>query len=434
MSEPMLRKGEILSSQFGGSVTVGEELGEGTQGSVYRGTDSEGNALAIKWYSPEFQVEELRAGITYLIMRSAPSRRFLWPEDLVSRGNEFGYTMALRPSNFQNVPKLLARKVSVKFKELVQAANQTVSAFKALQAQGLFYCDISEGNLFFDPRDGDVLICDNDNVGSSERKPSILGTPRYMAPEIVRGEVAPSSMTDSFSMAVLLFLLLFNDHPLQGEKETRIRCFDAAAMRQIYGVEPVFIFDPSDDSNRPVPGIQVNAPLYWAIYPDYVKEIFTRVFTIGLRDPGARPTFADWQKALGSLQDAIIYCSTCDKQNFYVAKKEAIDCWNCSNRIQLPFSLATDNGHVVMLNRDSRLYGYQIQRKGGDPGDRGEPLAEVMKHPTLDIRGLKNLGSVPWHAKILDGVDEQIDPGRTLNLQKDTSIDFGDLVGVVRES
>src|SRR5206468_1795310 len=102
-----------------------------------------------------------------LVQGHAPSTHFLWPIDIVTKASEFGYVMPLRPDNFSSLTAVLGRRVSIKFRELVRAAGQTVSAFKALQAKGLFYCDISDANLFVQPATGDILICDNDNVGSS---------------------------------------------------------------------------------------------------------------------------------------------------------------------------------------------------------------------------------------------------------------------------
>ena len=54
-----------------------------------------------------------------------------------------------------------------------------------------------------DPDSGEALICDNDNVAVDKQEQSgVLGTPRFMAPEIVRGEAKPSTQTDLFSLSV----------------------------------------------------------------------------------------------------------------------------------------------------------------------------------------------------------------------------------------
>jgi hypothetical protein len=59
----------------------------------------------------------------------------------------------------------------------------------------------------------------------------------------------PSTQTDLFSLAVLLFYMFVMHHPLEGRKELAIKCLDLPAMKKLYGTEPLFIFDPSDDSN-----------------------------------------------------------------------------------------------------------------------------------------------------------------------------------------
>jgi serine/threonine protein kinase len=102
-----------------------------------------------------------------------------------------------------------------------------------------------------------------------------------MAPEIVRGEAVPSTQTDLFSLSVLIFYMLMVAHPLEGAKEAAIKALDLPAMTKIYGKEPIFISTRTDDSNRPVPGIHDNALAFWRIYPQFLRDIFIRAFTVG---------------------------------------------------------------------------------------------------------------------------------------------------------
>src|SRR5215470_15613526 len=98
----MLKPGETLDSQFGRPITVGKLLGTGGQGAVYEGRTSDGHAVAIKWYQPQFQQQDLRESITVLVTEGAPSDHFLWPDDIVTKANLFGYVMRLRPPNFSS--------------------------------------------------------------------------------------------------------------------------------------------------------------------------------------------------------------------------------------------------------------------------------------------------------------------------------------------
>ena len=63
----------------------------------------------------------------------------------------------------------------------------------------------------------DVLICDNDNVTGNGNSLGVMGKARYMAPEVVRG-ATPDKVTDRYSLAVILYLLLIGNHPLEGAK------------------------------------------------------------------------------------------------------------------------------------------------------------------------------------------------------------------------
>ena len=80
----------------------------------------------------------------------------------------------------------------------------------------------------------------------SSKPGGVLGTPGFMAPEIVRGEKRPSRETDRYSLSVLLFYLFMVNHPLEGKLEANIKWMDYAARVKLYGTDPVFIFDPDN--------------------------------------------------------------------------------------------------------------------------------------------------------------------------------------------
>lgn len=427
----MLKPGDTLHGTVGGDVTVGELLGVGGQGAVYRARPAdEGGDVAVKWYLPESQRDTLRTAITELVGLGPPSHHFLWPDDVVTRGDEFGYVMRLRPPQFASVPKLLTRKVKVSFPGLVRAAHEVVSGFKALHAKGLHYCDISEGNLFVDVHTGDVLICDNDNVGSSRRVPDVLGTARYMAPEVVRGAAKPSALTDHFSMAVLLFLLLVNEHPLVGATELSIHSFDTAAMNQLYGTSPLFVFDPEDHSNRPDPTVHRNALAFWPIYPERLRKVFTQAFTEGLHDPSRRPTFGEWQAALTASEDTLMTCA-CGKKNFFDPATDQLVCWSCKADVTPPTRLVVDRGkRVIVLSKHTKLYDRHLSKRG-DSRATDEVRAEVVKHPEKEIWGLKNLGPGQWFIDTGDGQARSLAPGLSTTLRPGTTIQFGEVTGVV---
>ena len=427
------------------TATVETFLGGGGQGEVYRvRLNATGARLALKWYFPHTATPEQKQTIQVLCERGAPSDRFLWPVSLavapgVSDG--WGYVMHLRDARYKSFTELMTRKVKTDFAALVEGGSQLVTAFKKLHTAGLCYCDISFGNVFFDPKTGDILICDNDNVGvEGANESGVVGTQGFMAPEVIRREKKPSSDTDRYSLAVLLFHVFMLSHPLDGLQEASIKCMDLPAREKLYGTHPLFIFHPADASNRPHPEYHKNATIYWDIYPESFKQLFVRAFTEGIGDPGRRPRDYEWEKGLQSLEDALLSCAHCPAKNFYDADKlkaqGVLTCCLCRRPLALPARMRlrkpSSAPSVVVLGKDKRLYARHLSNQPAI--DPSLVLAAVASHPTdPTILGLKNLGSVNWTATLPDGTSCDVAPSRSVLLTNGATIDFsGGIVGEIR--
>ena len=298
---------------------------------------------------------------------------------------------------------------------------------------GAKYQDISFGNLFFDENTGDVLICDNDNVSFEGSKPGdILGTPGFMAPEIVRGESKPSRNTDLYSLSVLLFYLFMVNHPLDGKLEASIKCMDMAARVKLYGTNPVFIFDPNNKTNRPVKGYQDNALIYWPIYPEKLRQMFTKAFTEGLTSPNKRITEPQWMDLFANMMSGTMQCSKCGARVFYDMDLEksgaAHTCWNCQNTMQVPVKIVIGK-NVVLLNQNSRLTHHHVY---GDY-DMDTYVGSVVQNPkNPNLWGIRNEDKVNWTYEKADGTQIPIEVGRTAGIAAGVKIHFTDAVGEFR--
>lgn len=311
----ILKIGQSIQTSGGQTCQVKAFLGGGGQGEVYRVRWCDQDH-ALKWYYKPSATESQRKILRELIRIGPPSGSFLWPLELVSvpAVPGFGYLMPLRDSRYKSITDLMAGRIQPSFLALIDAAINLTKAFRTLHTSGLCYRDISFGNAFFDSATGEVLVCDNDNVGTSAAAyAGVLGTPDFMAPEIVRGKSMPSTKTDLHSLAVLLFYLLHVGHPLVGRRVLSIRCWDSAARTRIFGEQPQFIFDPAQHDNAAV-SLREDATgetggqamVYWRIYPSTLKATFTQAFTKGLADPGARVTELEWLNALADLRNRIL--------------------------------------------------------------------------------------------------------------------------------
>ena len=438
--EQVLREGQTVRTEPSGMQCTAEKLlGAGGQGEVYKATLG-GEAIALKWFFPQMATPEQRAAIELLVRRGSPSEHFLWPIELAVEESVqgFGYVMRLRPPRFKNIVDLMKRRIEPTFRALATAGFNLAHNYLLLHSQGFCYRDISFGNAFFDPDTGDVLICDCDNVAvDGAGTLGVLGTPRFMAPEVVRGEAVPSTQTDLFSLAVLTFYMLVVHHPLEGRKETEIKCLDLPAMNKLYGTEPVFIFDPHDESNRPVPGIHDNALAFWRIYPQFLRDLFTRAFTAGLSDPEhGRVRESEWRESMVRLRDAIFYCSYCSLENFYDAVKLKAAagnpglCWSCAAQLVLPPRIRIGKG-VVMLNHDTEIFPHHVD--DNRLYDFSQPVAAVARHPANEgVWGLKNLTGEKWVATTAGGDVRDVEPNRSVTLGVGTKINFGRAEGEIK--
>lgn len=438
--DQILREGQTVRAEPSGmSCTAERLLGAGGQGEVYKASLG-GESVALKWFFPQMATPEQRAAIELLVRKGSPSEHFLWPIELAVEENVqgFGYVMSLRPPRFKNIVDLMKRRIEPSFRALATVGFNLAHNYLLLHSQGFCYRDISFGNAFFDPDSGDVLICDCDNVAvDGGGTLGVLGTPRFMAPEVVRGEAVPSIETDLFSLAVLIFYMLVVHHPLEGKRETEIKCLDLPAMNKLYGTEPVFIFDPRDESNRPVPGIHDNALAFWRIYPRFLRDLFARAFTDGLRDARhGRVRESEWRGQMIRLRDAIFYCSYCALENFYDADALQASggnpglCWSCAAQLMLPPRIRIAK-QAVMLNHDTQLFPHHVDDHR--LYDFSQAVASVVRHPTnANVWGLKNLTQGKWVATLASGEVRDIEPNRSVTLGVGTKIHFGKAEGEIR--
>jgi hypothetical protein len=416
---------------------IGDLLGSGTQGEVYAFTRDAAAAgpssLAIKWYKPGYlrQDPELGERLMNLIERGSPGSNYLWPLDLAEhrRGGVegFGYVMERCEPRFRKIRSLLHGKVQMSFRIVATAGYNLVRSFSLLHASGLCYFDISDGNVCVDPYNGDVAILDCDNVTVNGGASPIDGTPLFMAPELVRGCANPRKETDLHSLAALLFLLLVKDHPLLGARETGI--IDDALWHRLLGDDPLFVYDPADTSNAPIPGFHENLIRNWAIYPMFLKRLFVDAFTLGLREPRARVGNTRWQEALLRLRDGIFYCSNCNVELFLEepapgSSAAPVMCWNCAHAPRLPLRLKFAwNDPPVVLNSNTILTAHHTDELAR--WDLSTATAAVQPS-TFDPKlwGLKNLSTHAWRIRLPDGTETEAAPERSVALRPGTTIVF----------
>ncbi len=429
-----LKTGDYVSSEKN-RYRVLKDIGEGGQGHVYC-VSSDEKLYALKWYNKQSSTSKQYEAIQTLIEKGAPSEKFIWPLDLVegSSNDHFGYIMPLiNTKTYSKLALYFSGEVKAKrFEVIIDACLQMTEAFYDLHLSGLCYRDISFGNLFVNFETGDVLICDNDNV-TFDNLTSVedaWGTNGFMAPEVLRGESPPSSQTDLFSLSVVLFRMLHLQHPLQGKREYEVLITDHETELDLYGVNPIFIYDPIDETNRPVKGKKDIADAYWPYYPVDIQNRFTEAFTVGLHDPHARVRESVWIKELSLLKGQLHYCYHCGGQMFYDYPR-LLTCPTCKKSIETLAPRLKINDRVLMLNHDSVLMTNQVDTN--HILDYQTPYAKVMihhKHP--EVWGLKNLSDQVWRYVTNAGDIKTIEKDGVAPIRDGLELQMGTQTAVIR--
>ena len=176
----------------------------------------------------------------------------------------------------------------------LQVCMRLARAVRRLHFAGLAHSDLSNRNVLVDLRGGDACVIDIDAlVVPGLAPPTVLGTPGYMAPEVVSGKSLPTIETDRHALAVLFYELLLQRHPLRGKLVHSTRSAEEDEQLSM-GVQALFVEHRSDRRNPPDAPITVGVD---ALGP-HLAPLMRRAFEDALHAPSRRPDAVEWEEAL----------------------------------------------------------------------------------------------------------------------------------------
>ena len=149
-------------------------------------------------------------------------------------------------------------------------------------------------------------------------------------------------------------------------------------------------------------GIHDNATIYWPLYPEKLRQMFTKAFTVGLTQPSKRITEPEWMTLFSNMMSGMLQCS-CGAQFFYdedlEAKGVAHTCWNCGKAVQVPNKI-TIGKNQVLLNQSTKL----LHRHVYDDFDMDTVVGSVVQNPKNPaLWGIRNEDNVNWTYQKADG-------------------------------
>lgn len=233
-------------------------------------------------------------------------------------------------------------------------------AVRRLHMAGLAHSDLSYKNVLIDPSRGLSCVIDVDGlVVPGKYPPDVVGTPDFIAPEVVMTSHLPKDdparhlprrETDLHALAVLIYMYLLYRHPLRGGK---VHDLDDEQRDETLsmGERALFVEHPHDPRNRirladvkptELPWADTEARPYRLTGP-YLARLFEQAFIDGLHDPARRPSANDWETALVKTVDLVQPCRNPDcEQQWYV--------FDNSTRPACPFCGTPFHGKLPILN------------------------------------------------------------------------------------
>lgn len=273
-------------------------------------------------------------------------------------------------------------------------------AVRRLHMAGLAHADLSNKNVLVDLRGGDACIIDIDSlVVPGIAPPSVLGTPGYIAPEVLGGKGHPSIATDKYALAVLLYEILLQRHPLRGKRVNSTRSAEEDEQLSM-GSRALFVEHPTDRRNPPSSVVDVP---YSRLGP-YIARCFSRTFVDGLHAPDKRADAAEWEVALYRTMQ-LLYPLPSGRWTL-LAPGLPMASLKGEERVPSPVMLArmmrdtgsggiVDEGDLLLLWRNLTLHDWHL-RPGIAPNERADrtPRAYVAEQGGQLV--LVNNADTPW--------------------------------------
>jgi len=323
---------EVIT-EHGNRLQLGERLGQGGQGTVFR---VQGARKAVKILHARGDADRRRLRERIAQVQRLPIRELdiCFPDEQLAPPG-VGYVMEFAEdmaplSRLLSVPQeirtegvesMLSWYVgSGGLRRRLRLLHRLADVLAVLHGKGVAYVDLSPGNVFVseDPGYSEIRLIDPDNLRSANQMGGAVYTPGYGAPELIRGERNPSSLSDAYAFAVTAFQVLSLAHPLLGDAV--LNGPPEEETRALLGEHP-WVDDPNDTSNSTSTGLPRQL-----ILTEELRALFQKTFGQGRHDFQLRAGVASFRAALRNAMGATLECPGCRWTFFAPFEKECPRC------------------------------------------------------------------------------------------------------------
>ncbi|MFF5210631.1 serine/threonine-protein kinase [Streptosporangium sp. NPDC000396] len=277
------------------------QLGRGGMGTVHLGESPEGQRVAIKVINPEYsQHEQFRMRFRREAEAAQRVRRFCTAAVLEAAldGDQLYVVTEYVPG--PNLEEAVRSQGPLRGSSLDALAVGVATALTAIHGAGVVHRDLKPSNVLLSPVGPRVIDFGIaralDTLSGITGTGEIIGTPRYMAPEVLRGEpVSPAC--DVFSWGCLVAFAASGHAPFGGEALPAVLYQVLNTEPSLEGMEPslrelVAYAIAKDPRNRPTSQQVLDHLVGRAAAPE---QAASSVQTAWQQSPPATTATAQWQ-------------------------------------------------------------------------------------------------------------------------------------------
>lgn len=409
-----------------------------------RTAEYEGNPCLVKWFSRE-ELGRIGCGrqmyenLTAHLEQESPGRSFLWPADIskmeaggslcyvIDNSDLLTYRAAEKekdsPLAYRSLADFMERKCTFgNWLSMVNTALCLITAFSQLRKKNYNFLHMTEDDIFIQAKTGRILIANMEFAAKGKGKGANNGgwrpasSSRMLPPACVMNKKAPDRQAADYMLAALLFEILYLNHPLEGYRAASRPVMDERAKKEIYGSQPCFSYDDSNQSNRPVPGLHSYLINFWKLYPDYVGDAFSEAFCQEvLKGQKAPIPLERWYHIFARMRSLIVSCPSCGTENIWQSGDQKCRKKGCDTVLKPPMYYYIDE-ECYPLFMGSTIYRCQLDPDSGLGredfySEEAGRFARIRNKPSL-----QNTSNQEWTVISPDGTELPLGFQETVNL------------------
>jgi serine/threonine-protein kinase len=274
---------ELQSGERIGAFILGERLGEGAVGVVYKATrDPGGEIVALKILKKQLARDAVFRARFEHEARAAREVEHPHLVPIVDAGEDGDYNyLAVQFVEGETLESRIKEQGTLPLDETVEAMAGVAAGLDALHDKGIFHRDVKPSNILID-KEGRALLTDFGSAKGAAYTAltsmgQVLGTLDYMAPELIKGAQA-SAASDIYALACVVFECVAGRSP-----------FGHKSVLQV-GIAHMEEEPPDPAAARP----ELPAAFSWAVLQGLAKDpakrpqtatAYTNMLVMAAKDP-----------------------------------------------------------------------------------------------------------------------------------------------------